>query len=155
MVKETWGFVTSRERNSLDLRKSHVNDAYVIAGNYAAEQLGYSYLWRQKARHSRKLHEEVPHKGGVRKSKVAAKLIVAKKTGMRFRRFDRVAYNGNEGFVAGTTNGYLVLRDIRWKLLPGIKASITPNKVSLVFRQRGGFMIKGVDKNNARSLFED
>ena len=105
MVKETWGFVTSRERNSLDLRKSHVNDAYVIAGNYAAEQLGYSYLWRQKARHSRKLHEEVPHKGGVRKSKVAAKLIVAKKTGMRFRRFDRVAYNGTEGFVAGTTNG--------------------------------------------------
>lgn len=154
-VQETWGFITSRERRELGITKSHVNDAYVIAGNLDAERFGYSYLWRQKERHSRKLHEEVPHKGGKRKSKVAAKWIVAKKTGMRFRRFDRVAYNGNEGFVAGTTNGYLVLRDIRWALLTGIKTSITPNKVSLVFRQRGGFMIKGVDKNNARSLFED
>ena len=155
VVKETWGFVTSRERHELGITKSHVNDAYVISGNYAAEQLGYSHLWRQKERHSRKLHEEVPHKGGKRKSKVAAKWIVAKKTGMRFRRFDRVAYNGNEGFVAGSTGGQLILRDIRWTLLSGIKTSITPNKVSLVSRQRGGFIIEKVNKNNARSLFEN
>ena len=154
LVQETWGFVTSRERNGLDLSKSHVNDAYVIAGNHAAEQLRYSYLWRQKARHSRKLHEEVPHKGGARKSKVAAKWIVAKKTGMKFRRFDKVRYNGNDGFVAGSTNGNLVLRDIRWLLIPGIKTSVTPNKVEMLSRHRGGYLIERVNNNNNdKSLF--
>lgn len=102
----------------------------------------------------RKPHEEVPHKGGARKSKVAAKWIVAKKTGMKFRRFDKVRYNGNDGFVAGSTNGNLVLRDIRWLLIPGIKTSVTPNKVEMLSRHRGGYLIERVNNNNNdKSLF--
>lgn len=155
VVTETWGYITSKRRNASGIPKSHVNDAFVITGNIGAIRLTYSYLWKQIPRHSRKLHEEVPHNGGTRKSKVATKWIIAKKTGARFRRFDRVRYNGNDGFVAGSTNGQLVLRDIRWSLLPGIKVSVTPNKVEMLSRQHGGYLIERVNNNNNnnKSLF--
>ena len=155
-VHETWGYITTRNRTAAEIHKSHANDAFVISGNLHAERTGYIFLWRQIPRHSRRLHEEVPHRGGARKSKVAAKWIVAKKTGIMFRRFDRVKVNGCEGIIAGSTNGSLVIKDIRWKPTAGVKASISPNKVKLVSRQRGGYIIgiENNENNSARSLFE-
>ena len=154
-VRETWGYVTARNRRVGNISKGHTEDAFVISGNIHAERVGYVHMWRQLPRHSRRLHEEVPHRGGNRKSKVAAKWIAAKKTGTVFRRFDRVKVNGSEGFIAGSTHGNLVIKDICWKPTAGVKTSISPNKVALVARQRGGYIIdiKTKDNNNARSLF--
>ena len=154
-VRETWGYITARGRRMANISKGHTEDAFVISGNIPAERVRYVHMWRQLPRHSRKLHEEVPHRGGNRKSKVAAKWIAAKKTGTVFRRFDRVKVNGSEGFIAGSTHGNLVIKDICWKPTAGVKTSISPNKVALVARQRGGYIIdiKTKDNNNARSLF--
>ena len=158
-VVETWGYITARSRRVAQTSKAHTEDAFVVSGNIHAERVGYVHMWRQLPRHSRKLHEEVPHKGGNRKSKVAAKWIVAKKTGIVFRRLDRVKVNGYEGFIAGSTNSKLVIKDICWKPTAGVKTSISPNKVGLVARQRGGYIIDIKIKdnninNNARSLFD-
>ena len=152
-VRETWGYVTARNRRVGNISKGHTEDAFVISGNIHAERVGYVHMWRQLPRHSRRLHEEVPHKGGHRKSKVAAKWIAAKKTGTVFRRFDRVKVNGREGFIAGSTNGKLYIKDICWKPTAGVKTAISPNKVGLVARQRGGYIIDINKDNNARSLF--
>ena len=155
-VRETWGYVTTRNRTAAGIHKSHANDAFVISGNINAERTGYTFLWRQIPRHCRRLHEEVPHSGGTRKSKVAVKWIAAKKTGIMFRRFDRVKVNGCEGIIAGSTNGSLVIKDIRWKPTAGVKTAISPNKVRLVSRQRGGYVIEieNLENNKASSLFE-
>ena len=154
-VKETWGYITAKGRRAAQVSKAHTEDAFVISGNIYAERAAYVHMWRQQPRHSRRLHEEVPHKGGHRKSKIAAKWIAAKKTGMVFRRFDRVNVNGRDGFIAGSTNGKLVIKDIYWKPTAGVKTSISPNKVGLVARQRGGYIIdiKVKENNNARSHF--
>lgn len=154
-VRETWGYITAKGRRTAHISKGHIEDAFIISGNIYAERVGYVHMWRQLPRHSRKLHEEVPHRGGNRKSKVAVKWIGAKKTGTVFRRFDRVKVNGSEGFIAGSTNGNLIIKDIYWKPTAGVKNSISPNKASLVARQRGGYIIdiKNKDNNNARSIF--
>ena len=155
-VRETWGYITARGRRMANISKGHTEDAFIISGNIYAERVGYVHMWRQLPRHSRKLHEEVPHRGGKRKSKVAVKWIAARKTGTVFRRFDKVKANGSEGFIAGSTNGKLVIKDIYWKPTAGVKTSITPNKVGLIARQRGGYIIdiKIKENNNARSLFD-
>ena len=155
-VRETWGYVTARSRAAAGLGKSHTDDALAISGNIGAVRTGYVFLWRQVPRHSRRLHEEVPHRGGRRKSKVAAKWIPARRTGTLFRRYDRVRVNGTGAFVAGSTNGYLVVRDIRWKPAAGVKTSISPNKAVLAARQRGGYIIETEkrENNGARSLFD-
>ena len=154
-VRETWGYITARGRRTAQISKGHTEDAFIISGNIYAKRVEYVHMWRQLPRHSRKLHEEVPHRGGNRKSKVAVKWIVAKKTGTLFRRFDRVKVNGSEGYIAGSTNGNLIIKDIYWKPTAGVKNSISPNKASLVARQRGGYIIdiKNKDNNNARSIF--
>ena len=155
-VRETWGYITARGRRTARVSKGHIEDAFVISGNIQAERVGYVHMWRQLPRHSRRLYEEVPHKGGNRKSKVAAKWIASKKTGTVFRRFDRVKVNGSEGFIAGSTNGNLIIKDIYWKPTAGVKTAISPNKVGLVARQRGGYIIDIKIKNNnkARSFFD-
>lgn len=155
-VRETWGYVTARSRAAAGLGKSHTDDAFLISGNIGAVRTGYVLLWRQVPRHSRRLHEEVPHSRGKRKSKVAAKWIPARRTGTLFRRYDRVRVNGTGAFVAGSTNGHLVVRDIRWKPAAGVKTSISPNKAVLAARQRGGYIIETEkrENNGARSLFD-
>ena len=155
-VRETWGYITARGRRTAQVSKSHTEDAFIISGNIHAERVGYVHMWRQLPRHSRRLHEEVLHRGGNRKSKVAVKWIAAKKTGTVFRRFDRVKANGSEGFIAGSTNGNLIIKDICWKPTAGVKTAISPNKVGLVARQRGGHIIdiKTKENNKAKSLFD-
>jgi hypothetical protein len=58
----TFGYITSFERKRLNLAQSHVNDAYVIAGNHKAKRLDEYYKGMSFKRHYRKLHEAQPRK---------------------------------------------------------------------------------------------
>ena len=150
-VEVTWGYVTSRERNRLGLSKSHINDAFVIAGNLNAERLKDSYLWRKIRRHDRKLQDEMIKKGGKRRSQTSPRWIYGGVD--RYQKYDRVKVNCGEGFIWGSTNGYLYIRDIYGKPTAGVKTAISPRKVGLKYRHCGGYVIDKVYKNNNKSLF--
>lgn len=150
-VMVTWGWKTERERRKTGLPKSHVNDAYVMAGNLRAERLTESYVWRKIRRHDRRLHDEVPKKEGKRKSQASPRWIGGNGV-ERYQKYDRVKVNCGEGFVWGSTNGYLYVRDINGKPTAGVRTAISPKKVRLKYRHRGGYVIDKIIKNDNKSL---
>ena len=112
---ETFGFVTSENRNRLKLKKDHYIDACVIAsGGLEFKELDVIYKKRRVSIQDRVLTD------GIRDEK---KLPTGKVHG--FKRYDKVEYLGEICFVKGRrTNGGFVLMDI--------------NKNSIDFRDRGG-----------------
>lgn len=112
---ETFGFVTSENRNHLSLPKDHYIDACVIAsGGLEFKELDVVYKKRRVSIQDRVLTD------GIRDEK---KLPTGKVHG--FKRYDKVEYLGEICFVKGRrTNGGFVLMDI--------------NKNSIDFRDRGG-----------------
>lgn len=101
---ETFGFVTSENRNHLKLMKDHYIDACVIAsGGLEFEPSDTVYYKRRVSCNERKLTR------GVRGEQ---KLPVGKIQG--FRKFDKVKYLGKEYFIMSriTRGGYAFLMDI-------------------------------------------
>lgn len=128
---ETFGFVTSENRNHLKLEKDHYIDACVIAsGGLVFKQLDVLYQKRRVPVQSRILTK------GVRDEK---KIPTGKVCG--FKRYDKVMYLGEVCFVnARRTSGNFVLMDIE----------STP----IDFRNRGGKQNpphKSIKRINARS----
>ena len=100
---ETFGFVTSENRNHLKLRKGHYIDAYVIAsGGLDFEQSDTVYYKRRVPKGDYQLRQG-PHS--------EKKIPVGKIQG--FRKFDKVKYLGKEHFISGRmSSGYARLIDI-------------------------------------------
>ena len=117
-VKLTYGYVTKHIRIENGIEKTHCADAFCVSGNVKAERSDYYTQCRCVVRHNRILHITKPKKGGHRRSDVASHWI--KNT--RFQKYDLVEWNGIKGFISGSSNGRLVLRDINHSL-------ITPNRV--------------------------
>lgn len=67
-VHLTYGYITKNTRIKNNIAKTHTADAYCIAGNIKAKRLDYEYFRKQVRRHNRKLHREVPAKGGIRRN---------------------------------------------------------------------------------------
>ena len=112
---ETFGFVTSENRNHLKLEKDHYIDACVIASG-GLEFKGLDVIYR-KRRIS--VQDRILTKG-IRSER---KLPTGKVHG--FKRYDKVKYFREVCFVKGRrTNGGFVLMDI--------------NNISIDFRDRGG-----------------
>ena len=112
---ETFGFVTSENRNHLKLEKGHCIDACVIASG-GLEFKGLDVIYR-KRRIS--VQDRILTKG-IRSER---KLPTGKVHG--FKRYDKVKYFREVCFVKGRrTNGGFVLMDI--------------NNISIDFRDRGG-----------------
>ena len=61
-VHTTFGYITNYNRKQLGLEKSHVNDAFVIAGNTKAKRLDMYFKGFSFKRHYRKLHEAQPRR---------------------------------------------------------------------------------------------
>ena len=59
-VETTFGYITNYERKLHGIEKSHVNDAFVIAGNLNAKRLDVFFKGASFKRHYRKLHEAQP-----------------------------------------------------------------------------------------------
>lgn len=122
-VHLTYGYITKNARIENGIAKTHTADAYCIAGNVEAERLGYEYLRKQVRRHNRKLHREIPAKGGIRKRAQAGHIVRG------FCLNDTVSYQGQRWFVRGTrAKGSFVL-----KHLDGTKAEITPSKITFLW----------------------
>ena len=100
---ETFGFVTSENRNRLKLKKDHYIDACVIAsGGLDFKELDVIYRKRRVSKGDYKLTQ------GVRGEQ---KLPTGKIKG--FKKFDKVKYLGEEYFIKSRKSvGYTILMDI-------------------------------------------
>ena len=125
-IQITYGYQTKRGRISQRLEKTHVNDAFVIAGGECQEREKEIFQFRQVRKQNRKLYK------GVR-SHIRNK---ADRVLFGFRRWDRVRYKGQEYFIKGRrSSGYFSLSDIfgQTALLAGKKLdSIRYFKLELV-----------------------
>lgn len=100
---ETFGFVTSENRNHLNLEKDHYIDACVVAsGGLEIKQLDVIFYKRRVSKGDYQLTR------GIRGEQ---KLPTGKIYG--FRKFDKVEYLGKECFIKGRMNsGFATLMDI-------------------------------------------
>ena len=94
-VRETLGYITKYYREKYNIKKTHISDAFIISKNFNAKRLGENLLIVPKRRHNRKLHKSKIYKGGYRKSNQTPKYMFG------YQLFDRVIYNGQEGFIFG------------------------------------------------------
>lgn len=127
---ETFGFVTSENRNHLKLRKDHYIDACVIAsGGLEFKELDVIYRKRRISVQDRILTK------GIRGEQ---KLPTGKICG--FRKFDKVEYLGETCFIKGRrSSGFFVLMDI--------------DNNSIDFRDKGGKqnpLYKSIKRINTR-----
>ena len=124
----TYGSITKYNRIRLGLEKSHVNDAFVIAGGDKQDRSEYIYKGKQVRRQNRSLYKANLLKGG-RKKRNTIKEING------FRRFDKVMYGKIKCFIFGLRNrGYFDLRDIEGNKICG---DVNHKKLRLLERSRG------------------
>jgi len=128
----TYGYITKHNRVKQGLEKSHVNDAFVIAGgNVEGEGQKRSAAickGKEVRRQNRSLYKANLLKGGRRKRNTV------KEVG-KFRRFDKVIYKKVKCFIYGLrSSGYFDLRTIDGEK---IGAAINSKKLTLVERARG------------------
>jgi hypothetical protein len=102
-VSHTYGYITKQNRKALELPKSHINDAFVIAGGTEEKRSTIEYLIKQVRKCNRKMF-----KGDRSHIKNTAERFV-----QGFQRFDKVLWRGIECFVFGRRkSGYFDLRKI-------------------------------------------
>ncbi len=103
----TYGYITKNTRIVLGLEKSHVNDAFCIAGNLEAKPLETMQVEKKVRRHNRQIHKFNTRKGGKRKLNQAPYRVHG------FRLFDKVLYQGQECFIfARRKSGYFLLKKL-------------------------------------------
>ena len=138
-VSVTYGYATKRTRIINGLEKGHRTDALCISGHPQAVPCPVAFQARQVARHTRSLHVFTMSKGGKRRSAVAPHWIGKS----RLQRYDTVLWNGITAFIAGSTGGRPVLRDINWKRVTDSQ-SVNPKSVKFLCRKHGSFLIQTI-----------
>ena len=135
-----YGYETAYNRKQHGIEKTHHTDAFIITMNFEAERLGYHYVARQRRRHNRMLHTQLPASKRGKIDKKSGKRIPRKAPknkpkpmysemthkrmwrrsanapkkigGSKFRMGDYVRYKSTYGFIYGSSNGYALLKDI-------------------------------------------
>ena len=108
VVSHTYGYLTKNIRIALNLAKSHINDAFVIAGGNNHLRSQNLYVVKQVRKCNRKLF-----KGNRSHIKNTAPREV-----FGFRRWDKVLLDGKELFIKGRRlSGFFALSDIEGKLV--------------------------------------
>jgi len=100
-VSHTYGYITKSGRITLGLPKSHINDAFVIAGGNGQQRSSDCCVVKQVRKCNRKLFR------GARShiKNTAPRFIKG------FQRFDKVVWHGTESFIFGRrSTGYFDLR---------------------------------------------
>jgi N6-L-threonylcarbamoyladenine synthase len=119
----TFGYITKSARIALGLSKSHINDAFAIAEG-SGQKRATPFIIKQVRKCNRKLFKGA--RSHIRNT--AAREVFG------FRRFDKVAVDGQEGFVFGRRNsGHFAIRTI---LGETISNSISWKKLGLLERAR-------------------
>ncbi|KKM04409.1 hypothetical protein LCGC14_1764500 [marine sediment metagenome] len=122
-VTSTYGYITKYNREALGLKKSHINDAFVIAGGNTQKRCD-EHLVKQVRKQNRKLF-----KGSRSHLRNTAPKFVK-----GFQRYDKVLYGKLECFVFGRRKtGYFNVR-----LLDGtvIRSSVSYKKLKLLESSR-------------------
>lgn len=123
-VKETIGYITKYWREHKNIKKSHINDAFVIAKNLEAKRLDKSFLIIPKRQHNRQIHKYTINKGGKRKLNQTPKYV------FEYKLFDKVLCLGQEGFIFGRrSSGYFDIRKLNGEK---IHAGISYKKIKLL-----------------------
>lgn len=94
-VEQTYGYITKGSRKEHHIVKTHINDAFCIAGNFGAERSARPYLIKPVREHNRQIHKATIQKGGIRKLNQTPKYVFG------YQLFDRVKYRGRECFIFG------------------------------------------------------
>jgi len=104
----TFGYITKAKRMTLGLPKTHINDAFVIAGGHEQQRVPVCYLGVFARRQNRKLFKGA--RSHIRNTIASAK---------GFRRGDRVRLpDGREGFIYGLrSSGYFDVRRLNGEVL--------------------------------------
>lgn len=106
-VSLTYGYLTKNTRIASNIEKSHINDAYCIAGNINTKRIDEQYLCTFKRKNNRQIHKANFLKDGRKKKNQAPYRVKG------FRLFDKVDYLGETGFIFGRrTSGYFDLRKL-------------------------------------------
>ena len=124
----TYGYFTKHNRIFFGLEKSHVNDAFVIAGGVNQVRLEYTYISKQVRRQNRSLYKANFIKGGRLKCNTVKEV-------RGFRRFDKVRFEGEESFIHGLrSRGYFDVRTISGDKLGG---DVNCKKLTLLEHAKG------------------
>jgi N6-L-threonylcarbamoyladenine synthase len=112
-IKKTVGAMTKGVRESIGIKKSHINDAFCIAGDTGAKRTDETWLMRPVRSHNRRIHKDTIYKGGYRKLNQAPKYVFG------FGLFDKVRMpDGREGFVfARRSSGSFKVRRLDGEIL--------------------------------------
>lgn len=126
-VNHTYGYLTKSVRIALGVEKSHVNDAFIIAGGANQERLSSILSVRQVRKCNRKLF-----KGARSHIRNTAPRFVH-----GFQRFDKVVWNGIEAFIFGRrSTGYFDLRK-----LDGTRISASAKAATLNLVERASTLL--------------
>jgi len=132
-AEHTYGHITKTSRIALGLSKSHINDAYVIAGGNTRKRTE-SFTIKQVRKCNRKLFKG--ERSHIRNT--APRLVKG------FQQYDKVAFQGRECFVFGRrSTGYFDLRS-----LDGTKIHASANAKNLKRLERGNTFL--IERSSAR-----
>ena len=125
----TYGYITKYWRIKAELEKSHINDAFVIAGGKNAQKrVGVHIIEKQVRRQNRSLYKANIQKGGKLKRNTVKEV-------KGFRRFDKVLYGKVECFIFGLrSSGQFNLKTMEGKK---VSDSISYKKLTFLERARG------------------
>ena len=114
-VETTYGYITKFQRQGLGLPKTHIEDAFVIAGGTTEQRLPHRLFQKQIRKCNRKLF-----KGSRSHLRNTADRFIK-----GFQRFDKVLWNGLEAFIFGRrSTGYFDIRKLDVaKLHASVKAT--------------------------------
>ncbi|MGO9691143.1 MAG: RNA-guided endonuclease IscB [Syntrophobacteraceae bacterium] len=133
-VEHTYGYLTKLGRKRLGLPKSHVNDAFVMANGTGQTRSLDMFVMHQVRKCNRKLFK------GIRSHipNTAPREIFG------FRRFDKVRFEGSEGFIFGRrSTGYFDIQT-----LDGTKLHASAKHSDLVLLERASTLL--IERRNAR-----
>lgn len=125
---KTYGYITKHDRIELGIEKSHVNDAFIIAGGRDQKRSSHQIIAKQVRRQNRSLHKANFLKGGKLKRNTVKEVN-------NFRRFDKVKYDNKTCFIHGLrSSGYFDIRSINGEK---IKASVSSKKLTFLEHAKG------------------
>ena len=127
-VKETMGYITKYWRERINIAKSHINDAFVIAKNLDAKRLDKALLIIPKRQHNRQIHKCTINKSGKRKLNQSPKYVFG------YQLFDSVLCLGQVGFIFGRrSSGSFNVRKLDSSI---IRTDITYKKLKLLEKRK-------------------
>ena len=132
-VRNTYGYLTKNTRIRNGFAKTKTTDAFCVAGNLGATRLRDYFFQKQTRKHNRQIHKMSILKGGVRKRQQAPYEVKG------FRLFDKVRFNGQEGFIFGRrSSGSFDVRNLFGKKL---SAGVSSKKL-LLLEKRQTYLIQ-------------